>query len=64
MGRKGHAFSKDHAYLEQQWALSFAYYHFVVPHRGLRQRLSQPLPTKAAAHPSGGCSAHPPWQRV
>ena len=41
MGRKVHAFSKDHTYLEQHLALSFAYYHFVVPHRGLRQRLAQ-----------------------
>jgi hypothetical protein len=29
-------------------ALSFASYHFVVPHRGLRQRLAHPLPTKGS----------------
>lgn len=46
MGRKVNAFSKDRAYLKWQLALAFAYYHFVVPHRGLRQRLAQPQPTK------------------
>ena len=48
MGRKLNAFSKEHVYLEYQLALSFAYYHFVVPHLGLRQRLAQPLPTKGS----------------
>jgi IS1 family transposase len=62
--RKVNAFSKDHAYLEDQLALSFAYYHFVVLHLGLRQRLAPPLPTKGSDRPSGGCSAHPPWRRV
>jgi IS1 family transposase len=46
MGRKVNAFSKDQDYLESQLTLAFAYYHFVVPHRSLRQRLSHPLPTK------------------
>ena len=46
MGRKVNAFSKDPDYLEQQLTLAFAYYHFVVPHRSLRQRLPHPLPTK------------------
>jgi len=46
MGRKVNAFSKDPDYLEDQLTWAFAYYHFVVPHRGLRQRLPQPLPTK------------------
>jgi IS1 family transposase len=46
MGRKVNAFSKDRSYLEHQLTLAFAYYHFVVPHRGLRQRLSRPVPTK------------------
>jgi IS1 family transposase len=45
-GRKVNAFSKDPDYLEHQLTLAFAYYHFVVPHRGLRQRLLRPLPTK------------------
>jgi hypothetical protein len=48
MGRKVNAFSKDHIYLEHHLALSFAYYHFVVPHRGLRQPLAHPLPTKGS----------------
>ncbi len=48
MGRKVHAFSKDPTYLEHHLALAFAYSHFVVPHRGLRQRLAQPLPTKGS----------------
>jgi IS1 family transposase len=51
MGRKVHAFSKDHTYLEHQLALSFAYSHFVVPHLGLRHRLAQPLPTKGSGSP-------------
>lgn len=46
MGRKVNAFSKDPDYLEHQLTVAFAYYHFVVPHRGLRQRLRRPLPTK------------------
>ena len=45
MGRKVNAFSKDPDYLEHQLTLAFAYYHFVVPHRALRQRLPRPLPT-------------------
>jgi IS1 family transposase/transposase-like protein len=45
-GRKVNAFSKDPGYLEQQLTLAVAYYHFVVPHRGLRQRLRRPLLTK------------------
>ncbi len=46
MGRKVNAFSKERDYLEHQLTLAFAYYHFVRPHRGLRQRLPKPLPTK------------------
>jgi len=46
MGRKVNAFSKDKNYLEYQLTLAFAYYHFVVPHRSLRQRLPHPMPTK------------------
>ncbi len=46
MGRKVHAFSKDRDYLEAQLTLAFAYYHCVVPHRVLHQRLPRPLPTK------------------
>ena len=46
MGRKVNAFSKDPGYLEHQLTLALAYYHFVVPHRGLRQRLPRALSTK------------------
>jgi len=46
MGRKVNAFSQEPDYLEHQLTLAFAYYHFVVPHRGLRQRFACPLPTK------------------
>ena len=46
MGRKVNAFSKDPDYLEHQLTLAFAYYHFVAPHRGLRQRLPRAVPTK------------------
>jgi hypothetical protein len=46
LGRQVHAFSKDPDYLEQQLTLAFAYDHFVVPHRSLRQRLPRPVPTK------------------
>jgi len=51
MGRKVNAFSKEHQYLEYQLALSFAYYHFVIPHLGLRQRLPKPTPTKGHGSP-------------
>ena len=46
IGRKVNAFSKDPNYLEHQLTLAFAYYHFVIPHRGLRQRLPRALPAK------------------
>jgi IS1 family transposase len=46
LGRKVNAFSKKRAYLKHQLALAFAYYHFCCPHRGLRQRLDCPIPTK------------------
>lgn len=46
MSRKVNAFSKDPDYLEHQLTLAFAYYHFVIPHRGLRQRLPRAIPTK------------------
>jgi IS1 family transposase/transposase-like protein len=51
MGRKVNAFSKEPEYLEHQLALSFAYYHFVIPHLGLRQKLLKPIPTKGDGSP-------------
>lgn len=58
LGRKVNAFSKDPDYLEDQLTLAFAYYHFVVPHRSLRQRLPQALPTK------GRTGSHKKWKPV
>jgi IS1 family transposase len=58
LGRKVNAFSKDPDYLEDQLTLAFAYYHFVVPHRSLRQRLPQTLPTK------GRKGSHKKWKPV
>jgi hypothetical protein len=46
LGRKVNVFSQDQNYLEYQLTLAYAYYHFVVPHRSLRQRFPLPLPTK------------------
>jgi len=46
LGRKVNAFSKKRVYLKYQLALAFAYYHFCRPHRGLRQKLVPPIPTK------------------
>jgi IS1 family transposase len=48
MTRKVNAFSKDQTYLKYQLALAFAYYHFVIPHRGLRQRLETPQATNGS----------------
>jgi hypothetical protein len=58
MGRKVNAFSKEPDYLEQQLTLAFAYYHCVVPHRGLRQCLACPLPTK------GDKGSYKKWKAV
>lgn len=46
LGRKVNAFSKKRVYLKHQLDLAFAYYHFCCPHRGLRQKLKRPIPTK------------------
>ncbi len=58
LGRKVNAFSKERDYLEHQLTLAFAYYHFVRPHRGLRQRLPEPIPTK------GPRASHKKWKPV
>jgi len=58
MGRKVNAFSKDPDSLEEQLTVAFAYYHFVLPHRSLRQRLACPLPTK------GGKGSYKKWKSV
>jgi hypothetical protein len=46
MGRQVNAFSQDPDDSAYQLTLAFAYYHFVVPHRSLRQRFPHPIPTK------------------
>jgi hypothetical protein len=46
LARKVNAFSKKQTYLKHQLALAFAYYHFCCPHRGLREKLMPPIPTK------------------
>ena len=58
LGRKVNAFSKKRAYLKYQLALALAYYHFCCPHRGLRQKLPQPIPTK------NGNGSPKKWRRV
>ncbi|HEY5869807.1 MAG TPA: hypothetical protein VI542_30285 [Candidatus Tectomicrobia bacterium] len=45
-GRKVHAFAKELDYLGHPRTLAFADYHFVVPHRSVRQRLPHSLPTQ------------------
>ena len=49
--RKGLTFSKKREYLKWHLQLSVAYYHFVRPHRGLRRRLAEPVPTKGNGSP-------------
>jgi hypothetical protein len=58
LGRRVNAFSKDRDYLEHQLTLAFAYYHFVIPHRGLRQRLPEPIATK------GPHATYKKWNQV
>src|SRR5712692_6384671 len=45
------SFSKDLTWLEKQLWLSLAYYHFVLPHDSLSQRLSVPQPTRGSGSP-------------
>lgn len=44
--RRVNAFSKKRVDLKYQLALAFAFYHFCCPHRGLREKLEPPMPTK------------------
>src|SRR5262245_25054588 len=43
--------SKDLTWLEKHLWLSLAYYHFVLPHDSLSQRLSAPQPTRGSGSP-------------
>jgi len=56
--RKVNAFSKERHWLEKQLWLAFAYYHFVLPNLGLRQKLPEPIPTK------GERGTPKKWQQV
>jgi len=56
--RKVNAFSKERSWLEKQLWLAFAYYHFVLPNLGLRQKLPEPIPTK------GEHGSPKKWQQV
>jgi hypothetical protein len=49
--RKGLTFSKKRQYLKWHLNLAVAYYQFVRPHRELRQRLPEPIPTKGNCSP-------------
>ena len=49
--RKGLTFSKKRQYLKWHLNLAVGYYHFVRPHRGLRRRLPEPIPTKGNGSP-------------
>jgi hypothetical protein len=49
--RRGLTFSKKRQYLKWHLNLAIACYHFVRPHRGLRRRLPEPVPTKGNGSP-------------
>jgi hypothetical protein len=51
LSRKVLSFSKDLTWLEKHLWLSLAYYHFVLPHDSLSQRLSAPQPTRGSGSP-------------
>ena len=51
MARRVNAFSKERQFLVHQLDLAFAYYHFVIPHAGLRKRLLKPIPTNGNGSP-------------
>jgi IS1 family transposase len=54
--RKTLGFSKELPWLEKQLWLAVAYYHFVLPHNGLRRTLNPELPTQ------GGRGSPKRWQ--
>lgn len=49
--RRTNGFSKDLTWFEKQLWLSLAYYHLVLPHTSLQERLSTPEPTRGAGSP-------------
>jgi hypothetical protein len=51
LARKTTAFSKELPWMEKQWWLSLAYYHFCLPHLSLREELPTPEPTRGNGSP-------------
>jgi hypothetical protein len=51
LARKVLSFSKELTWLEKHLWLSLAYYHFVLAHDSLSQRLSAPQPTRGFGSP-------------
>ena len=51
LARRTNGFSKELTWLEKQLWLSLAYYHLVLPHHSLRQRLLTPEPTRGTGSP-------------
>ncbi len=49
--RRTNGFSKDLTWFEKQLWLSLAYYHLVLPHTSLQERLPTPEPTRGAGSP-------------
>lgn len=49
--RRTNGFSKELVWLEMQLWLSLAYYHLVLPHHSLRQRLTEPKSTRGTGSP-------------
>jgi len=49
--RRTNGFSKEMTWFEKQLWLSLAYYHLVLPHHSLRQRLAGPEPTRGTGSP-------------
>jgi IS1 family transposase len=49
--RRTNGFSKELPWFEKQLWLSLAYYHLVLPHRSLRQKLPVPEPTRGTGSP-------------
>ena len=49
--RRTNGFSKDLTWFEKQLWLSLVYYHLVLPHQSLRERLPTPEPTRGAGSP-------------
>lgn len=57
--RKTNGFSKELTWLEKQLWLSLAYYHLVLPHKSLKQRLSSPEPTRGRGSERRWCPITP-----